>query len=129
MSTAAAARSQIRRKVFSQLAGGLVVSAIPVAIWWKWAADDRHNVAEEVRTRVRVPGVQTTDDILLEKVQPGDVLLFDRRCEKCAAGPWAALACMAGRTFLCDDSKYSARTVDSGKFDHIGKAALEAKVI
>jgi hypothetical protein len=103
-----------------QMGGGLLVSSLPVVVWWKWAADERARLADDARTRVRVPGLQTTDDLLIEKIQPGDVILFDRRCEKCAAGPWAALACLAGRTFLCDDSKYSVRSVDTGRFDHIG---------
>lgn len=102
------------------MGGGLVVCAIPVAVWWKWSSDERHRVTEEVRTRIRVPSIQTTDDLLIQKVQPGDVILFDRRCEKCAAGPWAALSCVVGRSLLCDDSKYSVRSVDVGKFDHIG---------
>jgi len=100
---------------------GLAVCCVPVAVWWKSAADRRREVAERVRTQIRVPGVQTTDDMLLEqKVLPGDVVLFDRRCRYCAKGPWAALACLAGRQFLCDDSMSSSRSVDHGKFDHVG---------
>jgi hypothetical protein len=113
--------SSIRSKVLKQMAGSVFAVSVPVAAWWKWAADDRTRIAEDVRTRIRVPGILTTDDMLLEKVKPGDVLLFDRRCEKCDAGPWAALGCITGRHFLCNDSKYSARTVDSGKFDHMGE--------
>jgi len=103
------------------------VCAVPVAVWWKWAADERRRIAEDVRTRIRVPGgVQTTDDLLLEqKMKPGDVLLFDRRCEKCAAGPWAALACLAGRAFLCDDSRRATRSIETGKFDHVGESAAD----
>jgi hypothetical protein len=114
------ASSRIRRKVLLQMGGGVAVTAIPVAVWWKWAHDERGRVAEEHRTKVRVPNLVTTDDLLIEKVRPGDVVLFDRRCERCAAGPWAALSCLAAKAFLCDDSKYSVRSVDSGRFDHIG---------
>lgn len=113
------ASSRVRLQVLSRMAAGLVVATIPVGVWWKVARDERDAVAEDVRTRIRVPGLETSDDRLLEKCQPGDVILFDRRCEKCAAGPWAATACLAQRRFLCDE-KRGARTVDTGRFDHIG---------
>jgi hypothetical protein len=109
-----------RIKVFQQLAGGLIVCSIPVAVWWKSAADNRAIILEQQRTKVRVPNIQDSDDLLVERMQAGDVLLFDRRCEKCAAGPWAALACLAGRSLLCDER--ATRSVDQGRFDHVGKA-------
>lgn len=109
-----------RIKVFQQLAGGLIVCSIPVAVWWKSAADNRAIILEQQRTKVRVPNIQDSDDLLVERMQAGDVLLFDRRCEKCAAGPWAVLACLAGRSLLCDER--ATRSVDQGRFDHVGKA-------
>jgi hypothetical protein len=43
--------------------------------------------------------------ILLRYVSLEDtVILFDRRPELCAAGPWAALSCIVARWLLCDDS-------------------------
>lgn len=114
------AANQIRVKVLKKMTAGLIAGSIPVLVWWKYASDSRYAVTEEVCTRVRVRGVPTTDDLLLERVQAGDVVLFDRRCEKCASGPWAALACLAGRQFLCDDSIRANRTVEAGRFDHIG---------
>jgi hypothetical protein len=109
----------LRLQILSRMAAGVVVTAIPIGLWWKSAHNERLLTAEDVRTRIRVPGQETSDDRLLERCQPGDVILFDRRCEKCAAGPWAAVACLAQRRFLCDE-KRGARTVDTGKFDHIG---------
>ena len=120
-------RSRVRRKVLTQMTGGLVVCTIPVLVWWRWAYSERQAVLERVRTQVRVPNVQTTDDLVIEnQIQPGDVILFDRKCETCASSPWAAFACVLGRTFLCNDddgygaSKLPPRSVDHGKFDHIG---------
>jgi hypothetical protein len=118
------ASSRIRRKVLMQMGGGIAVASMPVAVWWKWAHDERARVADEHRTMVRIPNLVTTDDLLIEKVRPGDVVLFDRRCERCAAGPWAALSCLATKALLCDDSKYSVRSVDSGRFDHIGSCCV-----
>lgn len=58
---------------------------------------------------------------MIEKCKPGDVVLFDRRCHKCAAGPAAALSCVLGKSFLCDnDGKMGVKTVDGGQFDHCG---------
>jgi len=120
MVVSAAAR-QVRTKVLKQMTGGLVICAIPLAFWWKSAVDERKAIAEEVRTRIRIPSVSTTDDLLMEKCQPGDVILFDRRCTKCASGPWAALSCLTQKQFLCNTSKV-ARSVEDGNFDHIGKS-------
>jgi hypothetical protein len=119
--------ARVRLQILSRMAGGVVVASIPVGLWWKSAWNERQAVAEDVRTRIRVPGLETSDDRLLEKCQPGDVILFDRRCEKCAAGPWAATACLAQRRFLCDE-KRGARTVDTGKFDHIGTYSMYGRL-
>jgi len=119
MSTGAASRNRIRIQVLGRMAAGVVVAAIPVSLWYKSAHDERVATIDDVRTRIRVPNLETSDDRLLEKCRAGDVILFDRRCEKCAAGPWAATACLAQRRFLCDENR-GARSVGTGKFDHIG---------
>jgi hypothetical protein len=113
--------SATRRKVLQQLTGGIVVVSLPVAVWWKTAYDSRQAVLERSRTKPTNTSslIPDRNDLLIQRMQPGDVLLFDRKCEKCAAGPWAALACLAGRAFLCDDKKAN-RSIDHGKFDHIG---------
>merc|ERR1712176_1251090 len=56
---------------------------------------------------------------MVEKCLPGDVILFDRRCDRCAAGPLAALSCLMNRCLLCDDEN-EVRAVETGKFDHCG---------
>jgi hypothetical protein len=119
-----ASKFQFSQRTWSALRKTAIVAVTPVVpalIWWKYAKDERHKRAEEVRTRVRVPNVQTVDDIMVEKCKPGDVILFDRRCELCAAGPGAALACVIGRRLLCDDGDDQVRSVDHGRFDHCGK--------
>lgn len=112
--------SQRTWRTLGRMSIGLVTPTVPTLIWWKYARDERGKRAEEVRTRVRLPSVQTVDDIMIEKCRPGDVILFDRRPQLCAAGPWAALACLFGRALLCDDGDNQARSVDHGKFDHVG---------
>lgn len=107
-----------RVRVLKKIGTGAVVSSIPVFVWWKWAIDQRNKRAEDVRTRVRVPNVQTIDDLMIERCRPGDVLLFDRRWEHCAAGPLAALVCVLGRSFLCFDD--NSKSMAEGKFDHCG---------
>eukprot|EP00980_Cylindrotheca_fusiformis_P004066 scaffold880_cov132-Cylindrotheca_fusiformis.AAC.62 len=107
-----------RVRVAKKIAAGGAVASVPVLVWWKLAIDKRQQKAEEVRTKVRVPNVQTIDDIMIERCRPGDVLLFDRRWETCAAGPLAALVCILGRTFLCFDDPN--KSMAEGKFDHCG---------
>lgn len=107
-----------RVEVFRKMAVGTIASSIPVLVWWTWAIDQRKKRAEDVRTRVRVPNLQTIDDLLIERCRPGDVLLFDRRWEHCAAGPVAALVCILGRRFLCKDDP--SKVHSEGKFDHCG---------
>ena len=105
----------------AKLAGAVVLPTIPVGVWYYSAVQDRKAKETEVRTIVRVPNVQTVDDLMIEKCQPGDVVLFDRRCHKCAAGPMSAFSCLLGKTFLCDsDGKKGQKTVDIGKFEHVG---------
>ena len=114
--------SAARRKVLQQLAGGVVVVSLPIAVWWKSASNDRHAILDRWQTRPTNLSslIPDRNDLMIQRMQPGDVLLFDRKCEKCAAGPWAALACLAGRTLLCDES--ATRSIDHGKFDHIGES-------
>jgi hypothetical protein len=71
-----------------------------------------------------IPSVQTIDELMVEKCQPGDVVLFDRRCECCASGPAAALGCLLGKAFLCDDED-GTRSVEGGKYEHCGEFLLE----
>jgi hypothetical protein len=107
-----------RVRVLKKMGAGLAVPSLPVLAWWKWAVDQRHRKAEEVQTKIRLPNVQNIDDLMIERCRPGDVLLFDRRWEHCAAGPMAALVCMLGRAILCKEDPNKAMA--DGKFDHCG---------
>mmetsp|Transcript_1867 Transcript_1867/g.4013 ORF Transcript_1867/g.4013 Transcript_1867/m.4013 type:complete len:312 (+) Transcript_1867:207-1142(+) len=107
-------------RLATKMVASLAVPAVPILYWYKSALDDRSAKAEEVRTKVRIPNVQTIDDLMVEKCHPGDVLLFDRRCHKCATGPVAAMSCLVGRSLLCGDDKGGHRNVDTGLFDHCG---------
>lgn len=57
---------------------------------------------------------------MVEKCQPGDVILFDRRCECCASGAAAAMACLLGKTILCEEED-GTRSVERGSYEHCGK--------
>uniref|UniRef100_A0A7R9Z800 Uncharacterized protein n=1 Tax=Pseudictyota dubia TaxID=2749911 RepID=A0A7R9Z800_9STRA len=116
--TTLASSSKVR--LAGKMAASLVVPSLPVLFWWKTSVDDRRERAEEVRTKIRIPNVQTIDDLIVEKCKPGDVLLFDRRCHKCAAGPMAALSCLVARGLLCGEDKGGIRSVEVGSFDHCG---------
>lgn len=96
------------------------IPAIPILVWWKSAHDDRLTHAHSVETKIRVPNIQTVDDLLIEKCQPGDVVVFDRRCDRCASGPLAALSCITGRSLLCGKDYSGERAVEIGLYDHIG---------
>ena len=98
----------------------MVVPCDPILVWWKYARDDHLSHTKEVETKVRVPNVQTIDNLLVEKCQPGDVILFDRHCHKCASGQVAALSCWVGLSLLCEnDGKM--RSVEAGAYDHCGE--------
>jgi len=116
----------IRRQVLGQMAAGVGVLTVPVAAWWYWSLQERHRVQERERTKVRLPnGVSDTYDYLIaEKCQAGDVILFDRRCERCCASPWAALACVVSKLCLTTNpnatNDRNIRSVDTGRYDHAG---------
>lgn len=57
---------------------------------------------------------------MVEKCQPGDVILFDRRCECCASGASAALACLLGKAILCEEED-GTRSVERGSYEHCGE--------
>lgn len=109
-------------RFFAKLTAGVVlVPSVPVLVWWKSARQLREERTRAVHTKVRVPNVQTVDDLMVEKCQPGDVLLFDRKCDTCASSPLAALACWLSKQVLCDNDKhYTGKTVDTGSYEHCG---------
>lgn len=118
-------RQQKILSITGKMVGAVLVPCVPIGGWWYSTIQDRNTKSEQVRTKVRVPNIQTVDDLMIEKCQPGDVVLFDRRCHKCAAGPMAAFACILGKTFLCDSNdgdikRVSNKVVDIGSFDHTG---------
>lgn len=106
------------------MTSGVVAISVPVGAWWYWARQERDQKAKAyLRSAERFAGLagsQDTFDLLIsEKCRPGDVLLFDRRCENCAAGPWEALHCLLSKGLLTDPSD-GYRCVEEGRFDHIG---------
>eukprot|EP00551_Chaetoceros_affinis_P010045 CAMPEP_0203670900 /NCGR_PEP_ID=MMETSP0090-20130426/6859_1 /ASSEMBLY_ACC=CAM_ASM_001088 /TAXON_ID=426623 /ORGANISM="Chaetoceros affinis, Strain CCMP159" /LENGTH=325 /DNA_ID=CAMNT_0050535877 /DNA_START=74 /DNA_END=1051 /DNA_ORIENTATION=- len=117
-------------KTMAQLSATFfLLPSIPIAAWYYNANSDRQRQIQEVQTKVRIPNVQTIDDLMVEKCQPGDIVLFDRRCHKCAAGPMAAFSCLLGKQFLCDTNNTksnghrngtSRKMVDIGQFEHVG---------
>jgi hypothetical protein len=111
-----------RMQVVTRLAGVILVPTVPVVIWWKMAHDDRALHQEQVRTKVRIPSVTTMDELMIERCcRPGDVVVFDRRCETCATSPLAAMACLMSKQILCDDrNRIGMRTVEHGTFNHCG---------
>uniref|UniRef100_A0A7S0CJA0 Uncharacterized protein n=1 Tax=Proboscia inermis TaxID=420281 RepID=A0A7S0CJA0_9STRA len=112
-------------RIFGKLSVSLLVPAVPVGLWWKNAVDERECHTLKVATKVRIPNVQTVDDLMVEKCEPGDVILFDRRWENCASGPIEALNCLFARSFLCGMRK-NALSVE-GTFDHAGIVVPGAK--
>ena len=115
--------SQRSRNAALRMAGGLAAISVPVSAWWWWAQRQRAAVDEAVRTKIRLPAGAAADPLqqfIEDNCQPGDVLLFDRRCETCATSPWAALACVMGKSVHCGHDPDSVRSVSDGNFDHIG---------
>mmetsp|Transcript_3105 Transcript_3105/g.4781 ORF Transcript_3105/g.4781 Transcript_3105/m.4781 type:complete len:324 (-) Transcript_3105:108-1079(-) len=108
-----------RTKLALQLSASAAVASMPIMYWSHSARKERSERGHEVATRIRIPSVQTIDDLMVEKCQPGDVVLFDRRSECCAAGFSAALGCLLGKTILCDEED-GTRSVERGSYEHCG---------
>jgi hypothetical protein len=119
------AQRLLNRKVYLQFLGGIGVMSIPITVWWYWSDQERRTLLDDYRTRVKLPpgaAGDTYDYIITEKIQAGDVLLFDRKCERCASSPWAALACIMSKQILTGkvgNDNYI-RSIDTGRYDHIG---------
>ncbi len=110
------------RVVIGGLTASIVIPSIPIAIWWYKGQEDRSSLAENVRTKVRVPGVQTTDDRIIQRIKPGDVIVFDRRCETSVAGPLSALNCILSKRFLCypNNGTDASSLTEGSSFNHVG---------
>jgi hypothetical protein len=128
---AAAANALIRRKVLTNMVAGVGVLAVPVMAWWWWARRERQAILDEYKSRMKLPAssaaiMDTYDYIISEKIQAGDILLFDRRCERCAASPWAALACFVSKNCLAvpsnimGDNHGAAAAAALNRYDHVG---------
>jgi len=107
------------RKLYSigRASGCLLLPVLPVATWHYSTDQDRKAKMKEVSSRIRIPNVQSVDDLLIEKCKVGDIILFDRRCHKCANGPLAAFNCVLGKALLCSEKS---KTADIGHFEHAG---------
>jgi hypothetical protein len=123
----------VRRKIVTQVGLGVVVVSIPISVWWYWSIQERQRLQEKYHTererKEQLPkqfqAQDTFDMIISTKCLPGDVLLFDRKCEKCCASPWASFSCFAAKAILCTSSSSSSgdkymKSVESGSYDHIG---------
>ena len=65
---------------------------------------------------------------MVEKCQPGDVILFDRRCDCCASGPGAAMACLLGKKILCEEED-GTRSVERGSYEHCGEYKTDFLIV
>ena len=123
MSSSTLSARALRHKVLGKMAAGIGVVCVPVSVWWYWSVQERQTLQHRERTKMRLPnGVSDTYDYLIsEKCQAGDVVLFDRRCERCVT-PWAALACAVSKMCLTNTTinDRNIRSVDSGRYDHAG---------
>lgn len=98
--------ASVNRKVALQLVGGIGVVSVPIAAWWYQARDARATLRETFTNRPLSLTPDTYDYLISDKCQPGDVVLFDRRCERCASSPWAALACLVAKQSLGGPCQY-----------------------
>jgi len=63
-------------RLATKMVASLAVPAVPILYWYKSALDDRSAKAEEVRTKVRIPNVQTIDDLMVENPLPTTEIEF-----------------------------------------------------
>jgi hypothetical protein len=133
--TAAAIKAQQRRAgllfAATRIGLGISVVAAPISYWWYNSIEERKTKLKkykiEKERQDRLPESMRNQDsfgiILSSKCLPGDVILFDKRVERCCASPWAALSCYVTKVFLCNinnNKGHYARSVESGAFDHMG---------
>ena len=78
------------------------------------------SLTDYVDSNNRIPSVQTIDELMVEKCQPGDVIMFDRRCECCASGASVALGCLLGKAILCKKED-GLRSVEKESYEHCGQ--------
>jgi lysozyme family protein len=117
----AGTKTTTKLQIAARMAAGLILlPAFPIGYWWYQTMEDRKKHAHSVQTKVRIPTVQTLDEIMIDKIQPGDVLIFDRKCDKCAAGPLAAAACILSKAALCGQSNHAFSDNSSTQLDHVG---------
>lgn len=130
-----ATKRAVSRKILQHMGVGVIVISIPVGIWWYWSIGKREEIRTEYRKQkeqqdripVQYQSQDTFDYLITNKCLPGDVILFDRRWERCATSPWAALSCWVAKSILCNIGQYSnsksdcyVKTIDTGSYDHIG---------
>ena len=98
--------ANVRRRVVLQMLGGAGVMSVPVGMWWYQARAHRKETQLAHSNKPLSLTQDTYDYLISEKCQAGDVILFDRRCERCVASPWAALACLAAKNLLGGPCQY-----------------------
>lgn len=96
----------------------LITFSFPVSFWYYEANRKRQQKLDSITSQTKVPNVQTIDELMIENFQPGDVVLFDRRCYTCCYSPFSSLSCFLSKVFLCKSTTHS-KTLD-GCFEHAG---------
>ena len=74
--------ANVTKTVALQILGGTGVISIPIGLWWYQATSERKATTEKFNDRPLALTNDTYDYLIAEKCQPGDVVLFDRRCER-----------------------------------------------
>ena len=122
----------LRRKVWKHFGLGAILVAVPIGTWWYWSLSQRRTVHEQVQktfeSREQLPvafrAQDTFDYLISNKMKAGDLLLFDRKCERCSSSPWAMISCFVSKTLLTNiggrNNPNYVRTVAHGEFDHVG---------
>lgn len=124
-----------RQRAIAHMAAGVGLASLPVLAWWLWARSERQAALDrftERRANKMGPAalalamgggvVDPYDAMILDHdIQAGDVLVFDRRCERCAASPWAAVACFAAKhCLLVHPSQSPSSSSGAVRLDHVG---------
>jgi hypothetical protein len=70
---------------------------------------------KKAETKVRVPNIQT----IVEKCQPGDVILFDPHCQKPPDRLWPCRGGWDSLFYAENDGKK--RSIEAGAYEHCGE--------
>jgi hypothetical protein len=96
------------------------VPTVPTLAWWYWATQERaawESEENQYTFRSASTSIETIDDQIVDKMRPGDLIFFNRKCHLCSSSPFSALSCYAAKYLI--GANASGITDASQVFEHV----------